>query len=161
MRLPSGEKNGFDAAPSKFVRRRAAPPARGTTQMSLPYANAISVALTVGERSIRVCSGVWPKARAGTTHSASSEQKARSMAFREYGEETGGVRRVAGVNLRIGQQRQDARVKARTARMAGMAGGYPDQEEQNGAATRGDRPKFVPLFRRAQKLRLSAWYRAE
>src|SRR6185437_10444913 len=58
MRLPSGEKNGFDAAPSKFVRRRAAPPARGTTQMSLPYANAISVALTLGERSIRVCSGV-------------------------------------------------------------------------------------------------------
>src|SRR4029453_10302794 len=52
--FPSGEKCGFVVWPWKLVRRRAAPPARSTTQMLLAYAKAICVALTVGERSRRV-----------------------------------------------------------------------------------------------------------
>src|SRR4051794_40201612 len=52
--LPSGEKCGFDVSPWKLVRRRAMPPARSTIQMLFAYANAICVALTVGERSRRV-----------------------------------------------------------------------------------------------------------
>src|SRR5262252_7999165 len=52
--LPSGEKRGLPACPWKLVSRRASPPARGTIQMFWAYANAIYVALTVGERSIIV-----------------------------------------------------------------------------------------------------------
>jgi hypothetical protein len=50
----SGEKLGFDVCPWKLVRRRASPPVRSTTQMLLAYANATCVALTDGDRSIRV-----------------------------------------------------------------------------------------------------------
>src|SRR6185437_15208827 len=123
MNVPSGEKNGFDAAPSKFVSRRAAPPVRGTTQMSLPYANVISVALTDGERSIRVCSGAWPRARDGPTHSASSEQKARFMALTEYGKGTAGVGRDAGSSVALRQRHQDASDGAGSARTAGGCSG--------------------------------------
>src|SRR5262245_28786147 len=54
IHLPSGEKRGLPACPWKLVSRRASPPARGTIQMFCAYANAICVALTVGERSIIV-----------------------------------------------------------------------------------------------------------
>src|SRR5258706_9252593 len=51
---PSGEKRGLLACPWKLVSRCASPPARGTIQTFCAYTNAICVALTVGERSIRV-----------------------------------------------------------------------------------------------------------
>src|ERR1035437_2195917 len=52
--FPSGENWGFDDSPWKLVRRRARPPARSTIQMLLAYANAMCVALTVGDRNSRV-----------------------------------------------------------------------------------------------------------
>src|SRR5690242_6382805 len=65
IHFPSGEKYGFIASPGKLVRRTADPPARGTTQMLPAYANAICVALSVGERSIRVVPVVAVAACAG------------------------------------------------------------------------------------------------
>jgi hypothetical protein len=45
---PSGEKWGLVSDPWNVVRRRASPPERGTIQISLAYAKAISESLTVG-----------------------------------------------------------------------------------------------------------------
>src|SRR5690606_21541663 len=58
--LPSGENAGFVSCPWKLVRRRAAPPSRPTIQMSLPYSNAMCVALSDGLRTRRVGSGSAP-----------------------------------------------------------------------------------------------------
>src|SRR5690348_1388928 len=49
--FPSGDRYGFCVWPPKLVKRLAAPPARGTIQTLLAYANEISVGLTLGERS--------------------------------------------------------------------------------------------------------------
>ena len=55
---PSGENFGLVVVPWKLVTRRAMPPARGTIQMLLAYANAICVVLTVGWRT-----SSWIRAR--------------------------------------------------------------------------------------------------
>ena len=54
IHFPSGESFGLLSLPT-LVNRRAAPPARSTTQMLPAYENAICVALMVGLRNRRVC----------------------------------------------------------------------------------------------------------
>src|SRR5439155_5939488 len=54
MRVPSGEKYGSVSASGVAVSRRAAPPARGTTQRSPAYSKATRSLLTVGRRRRRV-----------------------------------------------------------------------------------------------------------
>src|SRR5689334_22127415 len=50
---PSGEKCGKLSSPRAVVSRCAVPPDFGITQMSPPYTNAMCVAETVGNRSMR------------------------------------------------------------------------------------------------------------
>src|SRR5262252_289158 len=87
--LPSGEKRGLLACPWKLVSRRASPPARGTIQMFCAYANAICVALTVGERSIIVWPAVFSAATGAdadaTRVAASSSRSVNVRAGRRSG----------------------------------------------------------------------------
>src|SRR5665213_4389242 len=85
IHVPSGEKCGFDVSPWKLVRRRAMPPARSTVQMLLAYANAIWVALTVGERSRRVCAPFAVTARGASSGSASRETARTVSRLRRIG----------------------------------------------------------------------------